>query len=142
MEAALFNQERRRLLFARRAVGRDVKNLAWLSCCTRLGLVDRILPERQYTAPHWPALRRLSFLELRHQDQYCDGMQCGSEKCHGPGAARVKRPSRTKIVNRVRLGFVEANDVCIQCHSQGQPLGDRCPKELAKRLAEADGELV
>jgi predicted CXXCH cytochrome family protein len=46
----------------------------------------------------------------------------GCEKCHGPGAAHVNRPSRTNIVNPARLGFVEANDVCIQCHSQGQPL--------------------
>jgi hypothetical protein len=43
----------------------------------------------------------------------------GCEKCHGPGAAHVNRPSRTNIVNPARLGFVEANDVCIQCHSQG-----------------------
>jgi predicted CXXCH cytochrome family protein len=45
----------------------------------------------------------------------------GCEKCHGPGAAHVRQPSQSNIVNPVRLHFVEANDVCIQCHSQGQP---------------------
>lgn len=46
----------------------------------------------------------------------------GCEKCHGPGAAHVARPSQANIVNPVRLDFVRANDVCIQCHSQGRPI--------------------
>ncbi len=46
----------------------------------------------------------------------------GCEKCHGPGAAHAAKPSRENIVNPARLDFVKANNVCIQCHSQGQPL--------------------
>jgi predicted CXXCH cytochrome family protein len=46
----------------------------------------------------------------------------GCEKCHGPGGAHAAAPARTNIVNPARLDFVRANDVCIQCHSQGQPL--------------------
>jgi predicted CXXCH cytochrome family protein len=45
----------------------------------------------------------------------------GCEKCHGPGAAHAGQPSRANIVNPARLDFVHANDVCIQCHSQGRP---------------------
>jgi len=45
----------------------------------------------------------------------------GCEKCHGPGSLHVARPSRANIVNPVRLG-ARGTDVCIQCHSQGQPL--------------------
>jgi len=45
----------------------------------------------------------------------------GCERCHGPGAAHVRAPSRTNIVNPARLDFVHANDICIQCHSQGRP---------------------
>ncbi|HVW84308.1 MAG TPA: multiheme c-type cytochrome, partial [Bryobacteraceae bacterium] len=45
----------------------------------------------------------------------------GCEKCHGPGAAHVAKPSANNIVNLARLDFVRANDVCIQCHSQGRP---------------------
>jgi predicted CXXCH cytochrome family protein len=45
----------------------------------------------------------------------------GCEKCHGPGSEHVKSPSQTNIVNPVRLDYVAANDVCIQCHSQGRP---------------------
>lgn len=46
----------------------------------------------------------------------------GCEKCHGPGAEHVRQPSRSNIVNPARLDFVHANDICIQCHSQGRPL--------------------
>jgi predicted CXXCH cytochrome family protein len=46
----------------------------------------------------------------------------GCEKCHGPGSEHVKQPVRFNIVNPARLDYVQANDVCVQCHSQGQPL--------------------
>jgi predicted CXXCH cytochrome family protein len=46
----------------------------------------------------------------------------GCEKCHGPGSVHVAAPTRTNIVNPARLDTVHANDTCIQCHSQGQPL--------------------
>ena len=46
----------------------------------------------------------------------------GCEKCHGPGAAHVAHPTLTNIVNPARLDQTRGNDVCIQCHSQGQPL--------------------
>ncbi len=48
----------------------------------------------------------------------------GCEKCHGPGSDHVAHPARTNIANPARLDFVHANDVCIQCHSQGQPLAN------------------
>jgi predicted CXXCH cytochrome family protein len=46
----------------------------------------------------------------------------GCEKCHGPGSAHVAHAARTNIVNPETLDYVRANDVCIQCHSQGRPL--------------------
>ena len=46
----------------------------------------------------------------------------GCERCHGPGREHVAHPSRTNVINPARLDFVRANDTCIQCHSQGQPL--------------------
>ncbi len=46
----------------------------------------------------------------------------GCEKCHGPGSDHVAHPSRANIVNPARLDSVQANDTCIQCHSQGQSL--------------------
>lgn len=46
----------------------------------------------------------------------------GCEKCHGPGREHVRRPGRGTIVNPARLDTVQATDICVQCHSQGQPL--------------------
>ena len=46
----------------------------------------------------------------------------GCEKCHGPGSAHVREPSKSSIVNPARLDSFQATNVCIQCHSQGQPL--------------------
>ncbi len=46
----------------------------------------------------------------------------GCEKCHGPGSTHAGRPLQSNIVNPARLDTVGATDVCMQCHSQGQPL--------------------
>lgn len=46
----------------------------------------------------------------------------GCEKCHGPGSEHASHPSATNIWNPARQNYVAANDVCIQCHSQGRPL--------------------
>ena len=46
----------------------------------------------------------------------------GCEKCHGPGGDHVSNPSRATIVNPARLNAVDGVNVCVQCHSQGQPL--------------------
>lgn len=46
----------------------------------------------------------------------------GCERCHGAGSSHVKQPLRTNILNPARMDHVAANDTCIQCHSQGQPV--------------------
>jgi predicted CXXCH cytochrome family protein len=46
----------------------------------------------------------------------------GCEKCHGPGSEHSAHPTRGNILNPARMNYVEANDSCIQCHSQGRPL--------------------
>jgi predicted CXXCH cytochrome family protein len=48
----------------------------------------------------------------------------GCEKCHGPGSEHVAHPTKTNIVNPGALPAFAANDTCIQCHSQGQPLAN------------------
>lgn len=46
----------------------------------------------------------------------------GCERCHGPGSEHVAHPTASNILNPAHMSYVEANDTCIQCHSQGQPL--------------------
>jgi predicted CXXCH cytochrome family protein len=46
----------------------------------------------------------------------------GCESCHGAGGDHIANPTRATIVNPARLDYVAANDTCIRCHSQGQPL--------------------
>ncbi|MGH9392908.1 MAG: cytochrome c3 family protein, partial [Terriglobales bacterium] len=47
----------------------------------------------------------------------------GCERCHGPGSAHVAKPSAANIANPAGLDAIAGNDTCIQCHSQGRPLG-------------------
>ena len=46
----------------------------------------------------------------------------GCEQCHGAGSAHVAHPTLTNILNPARQNYVQANNTCIACHSQGQPL--------------------
>src|SRR5258708_26757663 len=48
----------------------------------------------------------------------------GCERCHGPGSEHVTHPARGDILNPAHLDYVAANDTCISCHSQGQPLAN------------------
>jgi len=47
-----------------------------------------------------------------------------ARKCHGPGSEHIAGPRPDNIVNPAKLDFVRANDVCMQCHSQGRPLSN------------------
>ena len=101
----------------------DVKNAIWRPYYVK--------PGTDWWVPHYPADPM-----QRPTGPLCDGCHSvnynvitkqvtewnvGCEKCHGPGGAHVKRPSRANIVNPARLDFVRANDVCLQCHTQGKP---------------------
>ena len=45
----------------------------------------------------------------------------GCERCHGAGSEHVAKKTRDTILNPGRFNYVQANDTCIQCHSQGRP---------------------
>jgi predicted CXXCH cytochrome family protein len=49
----------------------------------------------------------------------------GCEMCHGAGSAHAAHPAKGNILNPAKLDYVRANDTCIQCHSQGQPIGGK-----------------
>jgi predicted CXXCH cytochrome family protein len=48
----------------------------------------------------------------------------GCEQCHGAGSNHIGNPKLFNILNPARQNYVQANDTCIQCHSQGQPLAN------------------
>lgn len=91
-----------------------------------------VQPNTDWWVPHYPADNM-----KRPTGPLCDGCHSvnydvkthsviewnvGCEKCHGPGSDHVRQPTARNIVNPAKLDFVRANDTCIQCHSQGQPL--------------------
>ena len=91
-----------------------------------------VAPNTDWWVPHFPADNM-----QRPTGQLCDGCHSvnynietktvtewnvGCEKCHGPGSLHVRQPSRASIVNPARLAPMQATNVCLQCHSQGQPI--------------------
>jgi predicted CXXCH cytochrome family protein len=91
-----------------------------------------VQPNTDWWVPHYPADNM-----KRPTGALCDGCHSvnynietktvtewnvGCERCHGPGGDHVAQPTARNIVNPSKLDFVRANDTCIQCHSQGQPL--------------------
>ena len=107
----------------------DVTNEVWRSY--------HVQPGTEWWLPHYPAVPGDN--STRPTGPLCDGCHStnydvqtkqvtewnvGCERCHGPGSDHVTRPSRTNIIDPARLDFVRANDTCIQCHSQGEPLAN------------------
>jgi predicted CXXCH cytochrome family protein len=91
----------------------------------------KVAPNTDWWVPHYPDDNM-----KRPTGPTCDGCHSvnydvrtktpsewnvGCEKCHGPGRDHAASPTRANIVNPSQLDPVRANDVCIQCHSQGQP---------------------
>ena len=91
-----------------------------------------VQPNTEWWLPHYPADNM-----KRPTGPLCDGCHSvnydvrtktvtewnvGCERCHGPGRDHVRQPTVRNIVNPAKLDFVRANDTCIQCHSQGEPL--------------------
>lgn len=91
-----------------------------------------VAPNTDWWVPLFPADNM-----KRPTSQLCDGCHSvdfniqtnavsewnvGCEKCHGPGSEHVARPTQTNIVNPARLDTVQSTNVCMQCHSQGQPI--------------------
>jgi len=102
----------------------DVTNQVWRAYAPA--------PNTEWWLPHYPGDNT-----QRPTSALCDGCHSvnfnietkavvewnvGCERCHGPGAEHGARPSQTNILNPARLDTVQATNVCVQCHSQGQPL--------------------
>ena len=101
----------------------DVQNGVWRRYYVRPGTdwwVD-YYPEDQMQRPTGPLCDGCHSVNYNLQTKQVTEWNVGCEKCHGAGSAHVADPVASTIVNPAALDNVRANDVCIQCHSQGQP---------------------
>lgn len=83
---------------------------------------SKLYPQEVSARPTGPLCDGCHAVNYNIQTKTVTEWNVGCEKCHGPGSEHVRRPSRANIVNPARLDYVQANNVCIQCHSQGRPL--------------------
>lgn len=82
----------------------------------------RFYPADNMKRPTGPLCDGCHSVNYNVQTKTVSEWNVGCERCHGPGSEHVRRPAPATIVNPGRLDSVRANDTCIQCHSQGQPL--------------------
>ena len=104
----------------------DVANKVWRAYLVREGTDWWVpfYPGGNDKRPTGPLCDGCHSVNYNIQTKAVTEWNVGCERCHGPGSAHVTRPSRANIVNPARLDSIRANDVCIQCHSQGQPLNN------------------
>ncbi len=102
----------------------DVSHQVWRPYNAAMGTDwwTKFYPQANSARPTGPLCDGCHSVNYNIQTKTVTEWNVGCEKCHGPGSEHARRPSQANIVNPVRLNYVQANNVCIQCHSQGQPL--------------------
>ncbi len=102
----------------------DIQNKMWRRYYVRPGTdwwVEHY-PAEQMQRPTGPLCDGCHSTNYNIETKQVTEWNVGCEKCHGAGGEHVRAPAKTNIVNPAQLDYVRAADVCIQCHSQGQPL--------------------
>jgi predicted CXXCH cytochrome family protein len=101
----------------------DVTHKTWRPYSPKAGTDwwTEVYPEDQMKRPTGPLCDGCHSVNYDIKTRAVTEWNVGCEKCHGAGAAHVTKPVTATIVNPARLDHVRADDVCIQCHSQGRP---------------------
>ena len=101
----------------------DVQNRQWRRYYVRPGTDwwAEYYPEDQMQRPTGPLCDGCHSVNYDIQTKTVTEWNVGCEKCHGAGGAHLLDPVAATIVNPASLDDFRANDVCIQCHSQGRP---------------------
>src|SRR3984957_3933767 len=81
-----------------------------------------VYPPDNMKRPTGPTCDGCHSVDYNIQTKQVAEWNVGCERCHGPGSEHVAHPSRGNILNPAQMNYVRANDTCIQCHSQGQPV--------------------
>jgi predicted CXXCH cytochrome family protein len=101
----------------------DVKNKVWRQYYVRPGTDwwTAFYPADQMERPTGPLCDGCHSVNYNINTKAVTEWNVGCEKCHGAGSAHLNNPIAATIINPAKLDEVRADDVCIQCHSQGQP---------------------
>jgi predicted CXXCH cytochrome family protein len=83
-----------------------------------------VYPEDNMKRPTGPLCDGCHSVDYNIKTKQVAEWNVGCERCHGPGSEHVAHPTRGDILNPAHFDGVAANDTCIQCHSQGQPLSN------------------
>ena len=100
----------------------DVTNKKWLPYFVKDDWWAPLYPPDNFKRPTSALCDGCHSVNFNIKTKTVTEWNVGCEKCHGPGSEHAKQPTSLNIVNTGRQGYVPANDVCIQCHSQGRPL--------------------
>ena len=117
-----FTQDRRRLFSAARAVGRHAQDLAALFRAEQHRLVGPLYPPDNFKRPTGPLCDGCHSVNYDIATKTVTEWNVGCERATAPAARMSRSPSRANILNPAAPRLRRANDTCIQCHSQGQPL--------------------
>ena len=101
----------------------DVQNRVWRRYYVQEGTDWWVpfYPAEQMARPTGPLCDGCHSTNYAIETKTVTEWNVGCEKCHGPGSAHAASLAASDIVNPAVLDEVRANDICIQCHSQGQP---------------------
>ena len=102
----------------------DVQNGEWRRYGPRNEWWVAHYPEDQMERPTGPLCDGCHSVNYDLRTKSVTEWNVGCEACHGPGREHVLDPVADTVVNPARLDPVRATDICIQCHSQGQPHGN------------------
>jgi len=102
----------------------DVTNKAWAPYFVRAGTDWWVpfYPPDNFKRPTGPLCDGCHSVNYNIRTKQVTEWNVGCEKCHGAGSLHARKPSRSNILNPARIDPLHANDICIQCHSQGRPL--------------------
>ena len=102
----------------------DVMNKVWRPYMVANGTDwwTAFYPQDNFQRPTGPLCDGCHSVNYDIQTKTVTEWNVGCERCHGAGSVHVQQKTRSTILNPARMDHVQANDTCIQCHSQGQPL--------------------
>jgi predicted CXXCH cytochrome family protein len=104
----------------------DVTNHVWRPYFVANGTDwwSTLYPPDNFKRPTGPTCDGCHSVDYNIHTKQVAEWNVGCERCHGPGSEHSASPTRANILNPAHMNYVQANDTCIQCHSQGRPLAD------------------